>query len=104
MTETNPLRIKLSRIAKSRLANASLVNNADEISYGDVREIMRLFANMDGWYRTECELRAKLMSREKFISELADEGCSYGDDCPPTARHYMCLNCKAARELKELSK
>lgn len=100
MSETNPLRIRLSRIASSKLASASLVNNADEISVGDIREVMRLLANMDGWYRTACELRVKLMSREKFIHELTVDGCEYGDNCPSDARHYMCLACKAEREMR----
>jgi hypothetical protein len=30
-----------------------------------------------------------------FVVELATEDCSYGDDCPSSARHYRCLRCKA---------
>lgn len=62
MSETNPLRIKLSRVATSDEPNAALLRPGDSISVGDVREVMRLFANMDGWYRCACEKQEQLMS------------------------------------------
>ena len=40
---------RISRVASSSLPNAALVNDADRISVGDVREVMRLLADRDGW-------------------------------------------------------
>lgn len=34
-----------------------------------------------------------------FVFDLADDDCSYRDDCPSSARHYRCLRCKARHEL-----
>ncbi len=36
-----------------------------------------------------------------FVQEIADEGCAYGDNCPPNAgtRHGDCMPCKARRAL-----
>ena len=36
-----------------------------------------------------------------FVQELADEDCSYGDNCPPFGgtRHGTCLHCRAKRVL-----
>lgn len=42
---------RLSRIASSELPNAALVGINDQLSVGDVREIMRLLADRDGWVR-----------------------------------------------------
>ena len=42
---------RISRVASSSLPNAALVNDADRISVGDVREVMRLLADRDGWIR-----------------------------------------------------
>ena len=42
---------RISRVASSTLPNAALVNDADRISVGDVREVMRLLADRDGWVR-----------------------------------------------------
>ena len=41
-----------------------------------------------------------------FVAEMADEDCSYEDDCPSNARHYQCMRCKAKHALasKELPK
>lgn len=36
---------RISRVASSSLPNAALVNDADRISVGDVREVMRLLAD-----------------------------------------------------------
>jgi hypothetical protein len=38
-------------------------------------------------------------SLRSFISDIADDGCAYNDNCPSNARHYVCLPCKAKREL-----
>jgi hypothetical protein len=46
----------------------------------------------------------RMRSLEKFIQELADEDCSYGDNCPTSARHYRCLRCKSTTLLNERSK
>jgi len=42
---------RLSRIASSQLPGAALVGANDGISVADLREIMRLLADRDGWVR-----------------------------------------------------
>ena len=42
---------RLSRIASSQLPNAAIVGINDRLSVGDVREVMRLLADRDGWVR-----------------------------------------------------
>lgn len=35
-----------------------------------------------------------------FVEELADEPCTYGDNCPDFGtRHYRCLHCRARKAL-----
>lgn len=34
-----------------------------------------------------------------FVRDIADRGCEYSDNCPSDARHYVCLSCRAVREL-----
>jgi hypothetical protein len=35
-----------------------------------------------------------------FIREIANDGCSYGDNCPPTGTHHgQCRACKAKEVL-----
>jgi hypothetical protein len=30
-----------------------------------------------------------------FVQELADDSCTYGDDCPEGSNHGRCLRCRA---------
>ena len=39
-----------------------------------------------------------------FLAGLACDGCSYGDNCPPDANHYVCEPCHINRMLDEESK
>lgn len=40
---------RLSKIASSSLPNAGLITHYDGLSVGDVREVMRLLADREGW-------------------------------------------------------
>jgi hypothetical protein len=44
-------------------------------------------------------LTARYDSLRKTVSDLVCDGCEYGDDCPPNARHYTCRSCHLQREL-----
>lgn len=37
---------------------------------------------------------------EDLVRELAEDDCSYGDNCPSNARHYRCIRCKAVAALE----
>lgn len=43
------------------------------------------------------QLRADLDRVTGFVRDIADEDCSYGDECPRGTRHYVCLRCRADR-------
>ena len=47
-------------------------------------------------------LLARVKRLEAFVQEIADEGCTYGDNCPPFIKtnHYICQPCKAKRALE----
>lgn len=77
---------RLARIASSQLPNAALVGANDAISVADVREIMRLLADRDGWVRAANGNAAALRRWQSWASDLLDEygrqpiGGQHGDE------------------------
>ena len=53
--------------------------------------------NVNAWAKTV----ERAQRIHDFVREIADEECSYRDDCPSSARHYVCLRCRALRVLAE---
>lgn len=64
---------RISRVASSSLPNAALVNDADRISVGDLREVMRLLADRDGWIRASGEHGKALRVWQEWAATLLDE-------------------------------
>ncbi len=61
---------------------------ADERMARAAARIEELVSERDAAVREREALR-------EFAQDFADEECSYGDNCPSTARHYRCYQCKA---------
>lgn len=40
---------------------------------------------------------AVLREVEKDLMDITCDGCEYGDNCPPDARHYECRTCQLTR-------
>lgn len=59
------------------------------------------YSNADESDRIRWKLAADARDELRaFVTELAEEGCSYNDNCPGDARHYRCLSCKAKAVLE----
>lgn len=53
--------------------------------------------------KAQLRLTRKLEHVVAFVLELAEEGCSYGDDCPAFgSRHGTCLACRARNAIERL--
>lgn len=48
------------------------------------------------------ELERLLASALKFIDDINCDGCTYEDNCPSNARHYVCGPCQASREASRI--
>jgi hypothetical protein len=76
------LTTRLSKIASSMMANAALVNDSDGISVGDVREIMRLLADREGWVRAAHDpTRARAILAAPACTGTTAVWCPVHGDC-----------------------
>lgn len=96
---------RLSTIATSREPNAARVGDCDGLSVGDVREVMRLLADREGWIRAANKRMAAVMVLERLRDD--DSGHMYwgGDPehCEKMTGRQACARCSATHLLGPVS-
>jgi hypothetical protein len=84
-----------ARLTDEQLADVDVI--CDTTDLGVAPAIVRLLL---AELRT---LRAAASGLESFVRDLADEDCDYNDECPSSARHYVCRRCQAKRAIHRLT-
>lgn len=59
----------------------------------------QLAAQDADWDASHKKAVAMVDSLRNVLEGFAEGDCSYGDNCPDSARHYRCYSCKARKAL-----
>lgn len=69
-----------------------------------LKQIMSWNKCLDKLQSQNKKLETQVKDLKQFVTELAEDDCSYGDNCPTFgSRHGQCLSCKARKTLSLLT-